>query len=84
MRANTRGGVTVADEEELMAKKPAAKKPKSSKKKGVSLKGIRKAIKAVTKKIKGVNTKNARALRKEMTTLDRSLSCGQGLFVDIS
>ena len=72
-------GGSTADEEEFMAKKPAAKKSKK-----VSLGAIRKAIKGVKKKVAKVKTPKAKALSKKLTKLDAAIPCGQGLFVDIS
>jgi hypothetical protein len=70
-----------AEEEEFMAKKPAAKKKSSTKK--VSVKAIRRAINGVKKKMTGVNTPKAKKLRQKLTTFDASINCGQSLFLDI-
>jgi hypothetical protein len=64
-----------------MAKKPAGKKKSSEKK--VSVKEIKRAITRVKKKMKGVNTPKAKALRQKLTTFAASIPCGQGLFIGI-
>ena len=68
-----------------MSKKPGAKKKSSTKRaQKVSVKAVRKAIKGVKKKMTGVNTPSAKALRGNLTTFDASISCGQSQFLDIS